>query len=101
LFISSLVVHHIDPTIPHYHAKEATLAVKKAYPDIYLYESTPVFQALWRLATKCYEVEPITLDNKRTDTTIGNEEAMQTTLQSDKTIDAKQSKLMYAYIDSN
>lgn len=51
------VVHHIDSTIPHYKAKAATENVKRAFPDIYLYEPTPVFQAMWRLATKCFIVE--------------------------------------------
>ena len=55
---STHVVHHIDCTIPHYNAKRATDAVKQAYPEFYLKENTPIFKALWRIATKCYQVEP-------------------------------------------
>mmetsp|Transcript_23752 Transcript_23752/g.39717 ORF Transcript_23752/g.39717 Transcript_23752/m.39717 type:complete len:465 (+) Transcript_23752:43-1437(+) len=51
------VLHHIDCTVPHYNAREGTEALKKAYPDLYLYESTPIFKALWRLARKCFMVE--------------------------------------------
>jgi len=51
------VLHHIDPTIPHYNARLGTEALKGAFPAQYLYESTPIFQALWRLATMCYGVE--------------------------------------------
>lgn len=54
---STHVVHHIDSTIPQYRAKAATEAIKKAYPDLYLYEPTPIFQAMWRVASKCFIVE--------------------------------------------
>eukprot|EP01038_Epipyxis_sp_PR26KG_P014830 gene14830-19924_t len=54
---STHVAHHIDSTIPHYRAKAATEAIKNTYPDLYLYEDTPIFKALWRVAAKCYEVE--------------------------------------------
>ena len=33
-----------------------TEALKKAFPDFYLYDPTPVHKALWRVATNCYEV---------------------------------------------
>jgi omega-6 fatty acid desaturase (delta-12 desaturase) len=52
-----LVVHHIDSTIPHYRAKAATEVIKKKFSGFYLYESTPIFKAMWRIATKCFEVE--------------------------------------------
>eukprot|EP01031_Cornospumella_fuschlensis_P034995 gene34995-42381_t len=54
---STHVVHHIDSTIPHYRAKAATEAVKAKYPALYLYEDTDIFQALWRVATKCFAVQ--------------------------------------------
>jgi len=54
---STHVVHHLDSTIPHYNAKKATDAVKKAFPNLYLREETPIFQALWRISAKCFEVE--------------------------------------------
>jgi fatty acid desaturase len=51
------VLHHIDSTIPHYNARRGTEAIKEAFPEQYLYESTPIFKAIWRLATKCFVVE--------------------------------------------
>eukprot|EP01039_Chlorochromonas_danica_P001070 gene1070-1160_t len=54
---STHVLHHIDSTVPHYRAGAATEALKARFPDLYLYESTPIFKALWRVATKCYVVE--------------------------------------------
>ncbi len=50
------MAHHIDCTIPHYRARAATEALKTKYPDQYLYESTPIFAALWRVAKKCFNV---------------------------------------------
>lgn len=47
------VAHHIDCTIPHYHAREATDAIAKAFPKPYLYESTPIWKAAWRVAKNC------------------------------------------------
>ena len=52
-----VVVHHVDSTIPHYEAVRATESFKKSFPEHYLYESTPVHKALWRVATSCYGVE--------------------------------------------
>jgi len=51
------VVHHIDSTISHYKARAATEVIKKTYPDLYLHEPTPIFQAMWRIATKCFIVD--------------------------------------------
>jgi fatty acid desaturase len=50
-------VHHIDCTIPHYHASKATEAVKKAFPNHYLYDPTPIVEATWRVANNCVAVE--------------------------------------------
>ena len=51
------VAHHIDHTIPHYNAWEATEAIKKAFPDIYLYDPTPIHEAMWRIGKHCVAVE--------------------------------------------
>ena len=47
------MAHHINHTIPHYHAKEATEALKEAFPDLYLYDPTPIVTATWRCASRC------------------------------------------------
>lgn len=56
---STHVAHHVCSTIPHYKATKATEALKAAFPDLYLYDPTPVSQALWRVATRCRAVQKI------------------------------------------
>jgi len=51
------VAHHIDSTIPHYKAAKATEAIKEAYPELYLYEPTPIPEALWRVCRGCTAVK--------------------------------------------
>jgi omega-6 fatty acid desaturase (delta-12 desaturase) len=51
------VAHHFDSTIPHYKAQAATDAIKENFPEYYLYEPTPIPQALWRVAKGCSAVE--------------------------------------------
>jgi omega-6 fatty acid desaturase / acyl-lipid omega-6 desaturase (Delta-12 desaturase) len=51
------VLHHIFHQIPHYHAKEATEYLKKELGDLYLYDSTPFYNALWRDIRDCKVVE--------------------------------------------
>jgi fatty acid desaturase len=55
---STHVAHHVECAIPHYHALKATEALKTTYPDLYLYDPTPIATALWRVASKCVAVEP-------------------------------------------
>ncbi len=54
---SSHVVHHVCPTIPHYHAKKATTLIKKAFRKIYLYNPDPIHKALWNVACNCVAVK--------------------------------------------
>eukprot|EP00793_Prasinoderma_coloniale_P005431 PRCOL_00004839-RA len=54
---STHVAHHVDCTIPHYHAKKATEALKTTFPEYYLYDPTPVHKAMWRVARQCIAVK--------------------------------------------
>ncbi|XP_024991200.1 fatty acid conjugase FAC2 B-like [Cynara cardunculus var. scolymus] len=51
------VVHHLFPSIPHYHALEATEAIKPILGDYYKYDGTPIMKALWREMKECIYVE--------------------------------------------
>ena len=57
ILIFTQQVHHIDCTIPHYHAKRATEALKATFPEYYLYDPTPVHKAMWRVARQCIAVK--------------------------------------------
>jgi fatty acid desaturase len=50
-------MHHIDSSIPHYRAQAATKALQDKWPELYLHEPSPIWQALWRVATKCFTVQ--------------------------------------------
>ena len=54
---SSHVVHHVCPTIPHYHAKKATVLIKKAFKKVYLFNPDPIPKALWNIACNCVAVK--------------------------------------------
>ena len=54
---SSHVVHHVCPTIPHYHAKKATFLIKKAFKKAYLFNPDPIPIALWNIACNCVAVK--------------------------------------------
>ena len=58
---SSHVVHHVCPTMPHYHAKKATLLIQKTFKKIYLFNPDPIPKALWNIACNCVAVKS---DNK-------------------------------------
>jgi len=51
------VAHHFDSTIPHYKAQAATDAIIENFPEIYLYDPTPIPEALWRVCKGCAAVE--------------------------------------------
>lgn len=59
---STHVLHHINPRIAHYHAQEATEAIAKKWPHLYLYDPTPVHKALWRVVTNCISVKKTSND---------------------------------------
>ena len=54
---STHVAHHFDSSIPHYNAQKATDAIKDKFPDLYLYEPTPIFEAFWRVCKGCAGVK--------------------------------------------
>ena len=47
------VVHHLFSSMPHYHAEEATEAVKPLLKDYYRYDDTPIAEALWNSYRDC------------------------------------------------
>lgn len=77
------VAHHFDSTIPHYNAQIATDAIKENFPEIYLYEPTPIPEALWRVCKGCVGVE------KRGDMYIWNNAGVD-----DKYLDVDESKML-------
>ncbi|KAM7523327.1 hypothetical protein LguiA_013229 [Lonicera macranthoides] len=52
------VAHHLFSTMPHYHAMEATKAIKPILGEYYQFDSTPFYKATWREARECLYVEP-------------------------------------------
>lgn len=47
------VAHHLFSTMPHYHAQEATEAIKPILGDYYRMDRTPVASALWTAYAEC------------------------------------------------
>ncbi|KAL2326919.1 hypothetical protein Fmac_020346 [Flemingia macrophylla] len=52
------VAHHLFSTMPHYHATEATKAIKPVLGEYYHFDGTPIYKAMWREAKECMYVEP-------------------------------------------
>jgi omega-6 fatty acid desaturase (delta-12 desaturase) len=52
------VVHHLFSQMPHYHAEEATQAVKGMLGEYYRYDSTPITTALWNSFRDCNVLYP-------------------------------------------
>jgi omega-6 fatty acid desaturase (delta-12 desaturase) len=52
------VVHHLFSPMPHYHAEEATAAVKSLLGEYYRYDSTPIATALWNSFRDCTALHP-------------------------------------------
>ncbi|KAF3642626.1 Omega-6 fatty acid desaturase, endoplasmic reticulum [Capsicum annuum] len=53
------VLHHLFTTIPHYHAVEATKAVKPLLGEYYQFDGTPFYKAIWRDLNDCIYVEKL------------------------------------------
>ena len=51
------VVHHLFSSMPHYHAQEATEAVKALLGPYYAFDDTPIVKALWTSYTQCEGVK--------------------------------------------
>jgi len=51
------VAHHLFSTMPHYHAMEATKAIKPILGEYYHFDGTPIYKAMWREARECMYVE--------------------------------------------
>ncbi len=47
------VVHHLFSTMPHYHAQEATEAVKPILARYYVRDDRFIFRALWEDYSQC------------------------------------------------
>ena len=56
---STHVVHHLFSHIPHYHAREATVHVKRALGSAYRHDARNVIQSAWEVATTCHFVDGI------------------------------------------
>ena len=53
------VIHHLNYSVPHYHAEKCTKEMKLVLGDRYLYDSTPILTALKRVFSDCIYVDSI------------------------------------------
>lgn len=54
---STHVAHHYFSRMPHYHAEEATIHIKKVLGPYYIFDDTPIIKALWRSHNQCRFIE--------------------------------------------
>ncbi|CAN1133645.1 Delta(12)-fatty-acid desaturase FAD2 [Linum perenne] len=59
------VTHHLLSMIPHYHAMEATNAIKPLLGEYYHIDRTPIVKALWREAKQCVYIESDECDKNK------------------------------------
>jgi len=52
------ITHHIFSNLPHYHAEEATEALKPILGDYYKMDRTPIAKALWKSYKECDYLKP-------------------------------------------
>uniref|UniRef100_A0ACD5TS53 Uncharacterized protein n=1 Tax=Avena sativa TaxID=4498 RepID=A0ACD5TS53_AVESA len=51
------ILHHLFSALPHYHAVEATNAIRPLLGDYYNFDATPIAKALWRETKECIYVD--------------------------------------------
>jgi fatty acid desaturase len=53
------VLHHMNYSIPHYRAVEYSKEIKKVLGDCYLYDPTPIHEAIFRTTRECVYVDSL------------------------------------------
>jgi len=51
------VAHHLFSQMPHYHAEEATVHLKKVLGDYYMHDNRPILKSLWDAWSTCHYVD--------------------------------------------